>query len=821
VPSAAQDANTIDRLSHRSDHARMPTPCRFLLLALLACGSLAVHAQQGDAAPASAASAATPAQSLEQLDDRLDALKAALKDKQAASSLGDLRNDALAVQDQARQLASDLAPQLAALQAQLDVLGPPPAKGAAPEAPQVAAQRRQLDKAGAALDARIKQAQLLGQNALQLAAQITGMRNDAFQARLASRTASPFGRAFWSEPARSFPDDLARLDRLGGRVADAWSEAWETPNRTPLLLCLIGALLWLGVGRWLLDRLLWRLATRHVPDGHLRRSAMAVAVALTALLTTGIAAQLAYLGLNWNDILAPDLDALARSAVRLVLFAAFVTGLGRALLSVRRPSWRLPPLSDLAAQRLRMLPWLLGAAALLFGLVERISRTIGSSLPTTVATRGAVALVVSGLIAAGWWRLRGARRQAAAEGVVEHQPLWVGALGAGAVLGVLVSWLGVATGYIALAFFAAVQMLWVGVVVASAWLLGHLLNDLIHVALSPHERGGQRLQASFQLAPHALDQAATLLAGIAKVLLTLLAIAIVLTPFGAGPGDLLASALRTFGNLKLGDLPINPGNIFRAVLVLVGGGVLLHMLKRWLREQLLPKSTMEPGMQDSIVTLLGYLGGLLVLVLTLAALHVNLTSITWIVSALSVGIGFGLQAIVQNFISGLILLVERPVKVGDWVSLNEVEGDIRRINVRATEIQLWDRSTVIVPNSQLITENVRNVTQANALGRVQIKLPMPLDTDADKVRALALEVLGAHPGTLAAPAPYVQLEGLDAGSMTFNCVAYVGSPRDTGGVKSDLLFELLQRLRRARLPLVRAQLVRTLPPLAEEDEQTG
>jgi len=213
VPSAAQDANTIDRLSHRSDHARMPTPCRFLLLALLACGSLAVHAQQGDAAPASAASAATPAQSLEQLDDRLDALKAALKDKQAASSLGDLRNDALAVQDQARQLASDLAPQLAALQAQLDVLGPPPAKGAAPEAPQVAAQRRQLDKAGAALDARIKQAQLLGQNALQLAAQITGMRNDAFQARLASRTASPFGRAFWSEPARSFPDDLARLDR--------------------------------------------------------------------------------------------------------------------------------------------------------------------------------------------------------------------------------------------------------------------------------------------------------------------------------------------------------------------------------------------------------------------------------------------------------------------------------------------------------------------------------------------------------------------------------------------------------------------------------
>lgn len=491
------------------------------------------------------------------------------------------------------------------------------------------------------------------------------------------------------------------------------------------------------------------------------------------------------------------------------------------LIESSTPSWRPPALSDLAAQRLRRIPWLLGAAALLFGLIERISRTIGSSLPATVATRGLMALVISGLIGSAWLRLRKARQQQADDGEVEHHPLWIGLLGAAAVLGVLTSWLGVALGYIALAFFVAVQILWIGVIVASTYLLFHLLNDLIHTVLSPRGRGGQRLQATFQLAPHTLDQAATLLAGLSRVLLTLLVLATVLTPFGAGPGDLLASAGRTLSNLKLGTLSIDPGSIFRAALVLVIGILLLRILKRWLRDQLLPKSTMEPGMQDSIVTLLGYLGGLLVLVLTLATLNVNLTSITWIVSALSVGIGFGLQAIVQNFISGLILLVERPVKVGDWVSLGTVEGDIRRINVRATEIQLWDRSTVIVPNSQLITENVRNVTQPNALGRVQVKLPMPLDTDAGKVRTLVLDVLNAHPGTLAAPAPYVRLENLDDGAMTFNCVAYVSSPRDAGGVKSELLFDLLERLRAAHLPLIRAQLIRTLPPLAEDGERTG
>ena len=818
MPAKAATAKAIDRLSDRSDDARMPILVRSLLLVLLCCGSFTVRAQHGGTAPASALSAATPAQALDQLGKQLDALKATLKSKHADAPLADLRSGALAVQDQARQLASSLTPQMTELQAQLAVLGPPPAKGSPAEAPEVASQRRQLDKAQTNLDAQIKQAQLLNQNALQLAAQLTGLRNDEFQARLASRTATPFSAAFWADPARTFPDDLARLKRLGARVAEAWRNAWQPPNRQPLLLCLIGAALLLGLGRWLLERLLLRLATRHVPDGHLRRSAMATAVALTAVLTTGFAAQLVYLGLNWNDILDPDLTALASSAVRLVCFAAFVTGLGRALLSVRRPSWRLSPLSDLAAQRVRWIPWLLGAAALLFGLIERVSRTIGSSLPATVATRGLMALVISGLIGAAWLRLRGARQQQAADGEVEHRPLWIGLLGSAALLGVLVSWLGVALGYIALAFFVAVQMLWVGVIVTTAYLLHHLLHDLIHTLLSPRGRGGQRLQATFELAPHTLEQAAILLAGISRVLVTLLALAILLTPFGDGPSELLASARQTFSGLHLGALPIDPSTIFRALVVLVVGSVLLRILKRWLREQYLPKSTMEVGLQDSIVTLLGYVGGLLVLVLTLAGLNVNLTSLTWIVSALSVGIGFGLQAIVQNFISGLILLVERPVKVGDWVSLGTVEGDIRRINVRATEIELWDRSTVIVPNSQLITENVRNVTQANALGRAKITLPMPLDTDAAKVRELVLEVLCNHPGTLATPAPYVQLANLDGGAMTFNCVAYVNSPRDVSGVTSDLLFVILQRLRAARLPLIRAQLVRTLPPLVESDD---
>ncbi len=155
----------------------------------------------------------------------------------------------------------------------------------------------------------------------------------------------------------------------------------------------------------------------------------------------------------------------------------------------------------------------------------------------------------------------------------------------------------------------------------------------------------------------------------------------------------------------------------------------------------------------------------------------------------------------QNFISGLILLAERPVKVGDWVVLGNAEGDVRRINVRATEIQLGDRSTMIVPNSEFITKTVRNMTLANAEGRVLIRLPMPLDHPRHTGPRSHSAAFADHPGVLASPAPSVTLEGVEVGFLIFQAVAYVPSPRLAGGVRSDVLFAMLDGLRAAELPM--------------------
>lgn len=780
-----------------------------------------VFAQDASAssAPASASSTQDPAQTLSGLSKQLDDIKTTFNNKSAKASLNDLRNQAGDIQQQADQLVQTLTPELDSTQTRLTVLGPAPAAGAPPETPAVSQQRRQLGREKTKLDGQIKQAQLLSQDAAKLASQIVGAHNEQFQAQLGSRATSPLGIPFWRNLKNAFPDDMARVRRVKDLLLEDADLAWQPDNRWPLLLCMLGALLLIVPGRWLVERTALALASRYMPDGHLRRSAMAVIFTLAVTFSIGVAAWLVYLGFNWNDTFEEEVETFAQSIVRMVFFSAFIAGLGRALLAVRHPSWRLPALNKFTARNLRWFPWLLGGAFLLLGLIERLNNLAGASLPATVCTRAFLALLITGLVGAALTRAKRARNTQRQQGEKPPQhAVWVGVLFGVAMLGVVVAWLAVLTGYVALGFFISWQMLWIGMIVASLYMLSHLQRDLFQTLLNPHGRSGQRLQSTFSITPPTLDQASTVLAAAAQVLLLMVAVGVVLVPFGGGPQDIFAHIGHVFSALQVGQLTIKPGAILNAVLVFALGIAVVRIARKWLAEQLLPKTTLDTGMQNSIVALLNYVAVVIVFALALRTADVSLESLTWIASALSVGIGFGLQAIVSNFISGLILLAERPVKVGDWVSMPGVEGDIRRINVRATEIQLSDRSTMIVPNSQFITQNLRNVTHGNALGRVKLSLPMPLDTDAAKVREIILEALHASEATLDTPAPAVTLDDITTSAMTFSGVAYVRSPRDAGAVKSALLFDVLARLAKAQLPLSvpQSMIVRNLGPLGED-----
>ncbi|MGB9088740.1 MAG: DUF3772 domain-containing protein [Pseudomonas farsensis] len=768
------------------------------ILAMLLC--LALPAWANPAAPVSRLAVAEQQvldenANLEQLSERLDQIRQGVSANANDDLLSQLRQSALQVQRQADALTTKRTADVDRLDDQLKVLGPQQ-----PDEPEtLTRQRKQLSDEKNAVLAEQKEAATLTQSARDLSTQIVNLRRSLFNSQITSRAASPLSPAFWSSLIRPTDEDLARLRDLRGEAADAVASAFSAEHRVLFISALIAAVLVWTLLRRLLERLLAKAMVRWVPDGRLRRSALALGVSLATLGTIAGAVSLVRWGLESSAELGTDVASLTNHILTLVVFSAFISGLGRAMLMLQRPSWRLPPIPDEVASALGWFPQALALTLMVLLTQERINSVIGTSLALTLATNGLTALVVSLLFVAA---LVGYRRTRRKHGLERPSGL------AGLIPFVVVVWvalilLTLLAGYLTLAYFLTAKLLWISVVTTCAYLLVKVFGDLCETLLSPRQPGGLALASALGLQQRHQAQASTILAGIGRTLLLCCAALLAFMPSGTSPGELLLSLADWDGSggKVLGNLNIVPGDIFLALAMLFGGWFAIRVLKRWLSERLLPETDMDAGMRASLVTLVGYLGFLFLAMLVMSTLRINLTSLTWVVSALSVGIGFGLQQIVQNFISGLILLTERPVKVGDWVSLAGVEGDIRRINVRATEIQMSDRSTVIVPNSQFISQNVRNVTMANALGVVGITLTLPLETDPAQVRELLLAAYHEHESILDAPACSVSFKDLTASGMVIGVSGYVASPRQVSGTRSDLLFTILGRLREAGIPL--------------------
>ncbi|MFJ4154921.1 DUF3772 domain-containing protein [Pseudomonas sp. NPDC089752] len=727
--------------------------------------------------------------SIEQLSDRLDQIRQGVTSNANDDVLSQLRMAAVQVQRQADALSAVRTTDVEKIDDQLKVIGPVQPD----EAASLALQRKDLEAQKKAVLAEQEQATKLTQSARDLSTQIVNLRRSQFNSQVTSRAASPLSPAFWQSLIRPTEDDVMRLRDLRSEAADAMASAFSAEHRWFFIGSLIAAILVWTLVRLLFERLLADAMVRWLPEGRLRRSALAVSVSLATLGTIAGSVSLLRWGLESSAELGSDMASLTNHFLTLVVFSAFITGLGRAMLMLQRPSWRLPPIHDEVASALGWFPKLLALALMVMLTMERINSVIGTSLALTVATNGLTALVVAAIFTIAIVRYRRTLRAHELE-----RPTGL----AGLIPFVIFVWVGLIVltllaGYLTLAYFLTAKLLWISVVATCAYLLTTFIGDLFETLLSPRQPGGLALASTLGLAPRHQAQASTILTGIGRTVLLFLAVMLALMPSGTSPGELLLSLgdWDGTGGKFLGNLNIVPGDILLAVAMLFGGMLGIRVLKRWLSERLLPETDMDAGMRASLVTLVGYLGFLFLAMLVMSTLRINLTSLTWVVSALSVGIGFGLQQIVQNFISGLILLTERPVKVGDWVSLAGVEGDIRRINVRATEIQMSDRSTVIVPNSQFISQNVRNVTMGNALGVVGITLTLPLETDANQVRELLLAAYHEHEAILDAPAASVTFKDLTASGMVISVSGYVAGPRQVSGARSDLLFTILGRLR--------------------------
>ncbi|MBP7454215.1 MAG: mechanosensitive ion channel family protein [Ottowia sp.] len=746
----------------------------------------------------------TPLPAVDDLRKHLDAIPAKLDDPDDGRKLV---TDITAIGQAAERVVARRTAELAELDKRLDGLGPAPEKGLPADAPDVVQQRALLTQQRAALDSELKLARLVAVDAEQRGADMIRQRRAQFHDALTVRTASPLTPRFWRNLRDAMPRDAARLRALGADLGDALSATLHSSHRGAFFGYLALALLVAMGGPWLAERILVHALPARLPGTRLRRSLLASAAIVVHVFLIGSALQLAWSAVRLGGTFSDDLQALQQASLRAAVYAAFVIALGHALLSRRLSSWRLLPLSDTLARRLSGFPWWIACLSALGGLMSDINAIAGTSLSAEVTVHALFALLMSLSMAAALRHMRAAPPAATADAGgtaqpdTDSRPLWLVLILAAAGLAVAATLLALVLGYVALAGTLARQMVWAGVVFASTYLLMQLADDLCDALLSSKGSIGARIHEALGLEARLLDQVAVVVSGVLRLLLLFYMVVSLMAPLGTDPDELFRRGSNLDHSLRIGDLTIAPQALLTALAVVCAGFLGIRMFKHWLAERYFPHTTLEPGMRMSIVTLLGYVGAIVVVAVALAGLGISVERIAWVASALSVGIGFGLQAIVQNFISGLILLAERPVKVGDWVILGDTEGDVRRVNVRATEIQLNDKSTVIVPNSEFITKTVRNMTLSGAQGRVLLRLPAPLDTDARRMRELILQAFREHLEILGSPGPSVTLEGIQNGTLTFLAIGYVSSPRIAAGVRSEVLFAILEALRAAGLAL--------------------
>ncbi|UYK82696.1 DUF3772 domain-containing protein [Xanthomonas sacchari] len=786
---------------------------RYALLLLWLCAAVA------SAQPQDAADAPPDPQTL--LDNAAKSLKDARgKEVDAGNQAAfqDLVTQVSDASNDAQTAVDALAPQLAQVEARLQQLGP----AATGDSPDIAAQRRALTKQRDSLDSGVKRGKLMVVEARQLADEIERARAEHFSQELSLRSPSPLSPALWKQIAADFPDDQAKLLALYTLGMQSLQDAIAEHGSGALGVGIAIALILLFPLRYLLRWLGKRYAMSRAPGSRLRRSGLAIWFLLLGTLTPGLAALALAEALRSIDAVPERLDAVLNGFVVVSFAAAFMGSLGASVLLPNQPSWRLFPIDDATARRLRKYTWATAALAWLSSMLLVINQAARTSDSATVAADGVIALVYGVLILATLTSLSRLRRrqyaEAAAQALANAQPPPPGQHGGAlALIGVLVkvavvvALLAALLGYLHLGLFITRQIIWITMIVGAIRLLMTFADDFALWLFASEGRIGRAANGAFGVRSSSLEQAGVLTSALIRVVLLLIGVGALLMPFGTNVSIVSDWFSLLSDGIRLSDkVVLYPGAIARAVLVLLLGLGVMQYLHRWLTQTYLPKTELDDGSRNSISTVARYVGIILAALWALAALGIGLERIALVVSALSVGIGFGLQSITQNFVSGLILLAERPVKIGDWIKIGDQEGDVRRISVRATEIQVGDRSTLIVPNSELITKTLRNMTLAGPLGRVQIQFAVSLSTDVGKLRALLLELYAAHPGVLDDPAPSVFIDSIANGHVTLNSFAYVASPRLTYGTRSELFFALLQRLAEEGIALESPQEVKLL-----------
>jgi len=725
----------------------------------------------------------------------------------------------------ARTLADRAKAEMVPVQEQLEALGPSPEEGKT-EAPEVAEDRADLQQRLDALKATNSKAELAFTRADSLLERIAVLRRQKFTDRLLTRGPTPLDPKNWLLAGESLLSTGATVaTESSGAIKKAiFQKAWTTTGALAMAALLFALMLVLVARRTVLTWLYRVLGDREpslspaeqegigtdisvsnpevskplplAARSRTIRLFVGIGVTLTRLATPLIALIVARVALAelqvFGDVGTLVLDGLAWGAAILATAYAIVY----AFFAPTEPRLRLSLLdSEYCASAARYAMLISLAMALNTAVVN-----MGEALGWPV---GALNVINAGIIIGGslaLWRL--ARVTAAVE---SHRPLtlhedatedseqWL-SHGAGRVVRriayavAIISPLLALAGYFALSRFVFYNTLLTAAVMAAGILLFSVAKEgTSALSDAARERKGDTAVND--------DRDGGLLPVFVSFTLILIALPILALIWGATKEDLSEVYFGLSNGFTIGDSTFRPGDILIAALVFGAGIFLTRIVQAVMRRTVMPRTRLDTGARSSIVSGLGYVGFFVAALVAISAGGLDLTNLAFLGAALGVGIGFGLQNIVNNFVSGIILLIERPIKVGDWIEVAGTHGTVQKINVRSTEIKTFDKASYIVPNSELISGAVMNMTHGDLMGRVIAPVGVAYGSDTRQVEKILMEILRAHPMVLRRPPPSVVFKGFGTDSLDFEARGFLRDVNWILSTHSDLNFEIERRFR--------------------------
>ena len=750
---------------------------RLLLVALLIAAS-----------PARAAAEDTTRQTLDAAHTTIADIEAALKgDNLSNADLMRLRaaSDPFAAQLQA--VIVDLSPRLDASAKRLAELTPKSKEPAVTDSasPELAAEKLKHD----ALDADLRSARAMLLQIDDIDARISVERRDLFARETFARSASVLSPLLWIDLAREAPNDASALAARFGDWLGGLSTRLTLSRTLGFLAAMLAIIALAAPLNWITRRVIARDPNVGEPD----RFHRALGAAWSAIVLAG--APLAGLGvfayaLDIFDISDPRAQGALDALLDGLRLLAIANAVAHGLLAPGRANWRLVNLSDRAAAQIEQL-WL-GVAAILAAerLLEPAVDALGS-LNIAIAGRAVGATLAALLLAATLRRLAAQADDAAlpAWATTRAALAWtLAALTIGATL----------SGYVAFATYIVEQTMELAMIVSILFIVDAVLQEGADNLLKPSAPIGRALTAAIALRRDALDQIIVLVQGFARLTILVGGTMIVLGRWSVSQ-DFASSLRAAYFGVKIGGVTLSVSSLLVAGAALAIGMAATRALQNWLSSRYLPRTRLDAGVSNSIRTIVGYLGVLAALGISGAQLGLDFQRLALIAGALSVGIGFGLQSIANNFVSGLILLWERGIRVGDWIVVGADQGFVRRINARATEIETFDRGTLIVPNATLVGGPVKNWMHADRTGRIVIAVNVAYESNVETVREMLIAVAKAQDSVLAIPAPLVLFNQFGDWALKFELVCYVDDLVMAERVRSEMNFDILRRMREAGL----------------------